>query len=121
MKLTDLVKDPTKLETHGKFISPEERWERILQGDTDPKLVKIIATDPHFSYWYARDIIKGRWPEGEIVVAKDPWYAYMYAKNVIEGRFPEGEPTLERDPNMWRMYNDFLKWHDRNQKHISIY
>lgn len=43
---------------------------------------------------YARDIIKGRWPEGEAIIASDIYYAYYYSQVVIKGRFLEGEKTI---------------------------
>lgn len=127
MKLNHLVKDPSKLETHGKFISPDERWERIIRGDKDPRLVKAIATrpetafmyaerngifpegepailkDPYFTFFYAKDIIKGRFPEGEKILARTPYWAHRYACEVINGRFPRGEPILLTDPQ-WACY-----------------
>ena len=37
---------------------------------------------PKLAYEYARDDIKGRWPEAEDMIAKDPSWARYY-----EGRF----------------------------------
>ena len=58
MKLHDLVDDPSKLATYGKFISPEEAYERLKQGDKAPYLIKAIASDPNCAYYYARHVIK---------------------------------------------------------------
>jgi hypothetical protein len=54
----------------------------------------LIATDLNYSYRYARNILKGRWVEGEPIIATDPVWAYYYAKNVIKGRWLEGELVI---------------------------
>ena len=41
-------------------------------------------------YFYARDIVKGRWPEAEPYIMEDPEWAHWYACNVIRGRWPLG-------------------------------
>jgi len=84
MKLHDLVTDPSKLATYGKFISPEEAYGRLEQGDTAPYLIRAIASDPHWAYYYAHDIIKGRFPEGEKAIASDPKWASAY-KEFLNG------------------------------------
>jgi hypothetical protein len=40
----------------------------------------VIATSPYAAYWYARDVIKGRWPEAEPRIMTDPEWAYLYVK-----------------------------------------
>jgi len=79
MKLHDLVADPSKLATYGKFISPEEAFDRLDQGDKAPYLIKAVASDPKWAYAYTRDVINGRWPEGEKAIASSPYYAYEYS------------------------------------------
>lgn len=48
--------------------------------------------------WYAYNILKGRYEEGEAAIAKDGWYAAQYADQVIKGRFIEAEPAIVKDP-----------------------
>ena len=78
MNLHNLVTDPSKLATYGKFISSEEAYERLQQGDKAPYLVKAVASDPRWAYEYAYYVIKGRWPEGEKAIASDRRYANLY-------------------------------------------
>jgi hypothetical protein len=40
----------------------------------------IIKKDQHYAYIYVRDIIKGRWKEGEEIIKKNPQYAIFYAQ-----------------------------------------
>ena len=52
---------------------------------------------PKEAYIHARDIIGGRFPEGEPAIATDTEYAYRYARYIIDGRWPEGEPAIATD------------------------
>ena len=61
-------------------------------------------TDPEWAYLYARDVIGGRWPEGEAAIAKDPEWAYRYARYVVRGRWPEGEEAIATDPYWTKEY-----------------
>ena len=56
-------------------------------------------TDPRRAYYYAINVIGGRWPEGEAAIAMSPTWAYPYARNVIGGRWPEGEAAIAKSPN----------------------
>lgn len=38
-----------------------------------------ILTSAYWSYQYARDEVKGPWPQGEPVIAKDPIFSTLYA------------------------------------------
>lgn len=60
--------------------------------------IKLTAQGSHWpgaTFLYARDVLKGRWPEAEPLIARDPMCSYLYARDVIKGRFPEGEPAIE--------------------------
>jgi hypothetical protein len=51
-------------------------------------------TDPKAAFYYARDVIKGRWEQGEPIIATAPQWAYSYAISVIKERFELGEATI---------------------------
>ncbi len=85
---------------------------------------KEALKSPRTAFNYARDVIKGRWPEAEDIISKDPphaflyatyiigkrWlkgekaisenssWAYLYAHNIIKSRWPKGEKAISRDP-----------------------
>ena len=65
---------------------------------------EMELTQPYWAYLYAKDVIKGRWPEGEPVIAREPVLACGYALCVIQGRFPKGEPAIARDPHSTKDY-----------------
>ena len=56
-----------------------------------------IAKDPENTYYYALELIEGRWPEGEAAMLVDSHYAYVYARDVIKGRFPEAEEAMAKE------------------------
>ena len=51
---------------------------------TRPEGEDIIQTDPYTAFWYAQDVIEGRWPEAEEIIKSNPKYANRYAKFLKE-------------------------------------
>ena len=82
-----------------------------LIGDRDVDICKLIE---RMSEWgiaqalcrYARDIIKGRWPEAELYIMKDPVWAYCYARDVVKDRWIEAEPCIKKNPGWARLYSN---------------
>ena len=60
---------------------------------------QTILKDPEATYIYARDVIKGRWAQGEKVLMRFPVIACLYAMNVIHGRFPAAEKAMAAHPS----------------------
>jgi hypothetical protein len=60
---------------------------------------------PEEAYLYARDVLEGRFAEGESAIAQDAWYSYLYARYVLKGRFAEGEPAIARDAKYSKLYS----------------
>ena len=61
-------------------------------------------TSPLWAYVYARDVIGGRFPEGEATIATDPYVAYVYARDELKGRFPEAEASIATHPYEAKLY-----------------
>lgn len=86
---------------------------------------------PWVFYCHAKDVIKGRWPEGEEVISRDPFWAYRYALDVIKGRCSD---IIEREigrsskwsyyyarniiKNRWREYEEIIC---SERKHALMY
>lgn len=67
------------------------RWKgNSVIGDSAEKI--IGTSSPKNAYYYALDILKGRWDEkyGEDTILTSAEYAYKYARNVINGRWGIG-------------------------------
>ena len=54
----------------------------------------IILTNSYYSYCYARIFVKGRWVEAEPLMLTDPYCAYWYARDIIKGRWAEAETII---------------------------
>ena len=81
----------------------------VIKGEW-PEAEPYIMKDPYYALEYARDIIKGRWPEAEPYIMKDPWAADWYARDIIKGRWPEAEPYIMKDPRCALVYaRDVIK------------
>jgi len=66
----------------------KEKKQRIL------KLEKIILNSPYYAYKYARDIIKGKWPEAEKIISTEAYTAYNYAICILNNNFKDGENVI---------------------------
>jgi hypothetical protein len=92
----------------------------ILDGERIPEIEAIIKESSIWAHEYARDVIKGRWPEAEAKIFSDPasgrnyiykapkgpcpeiedsikdlgWLALHYAMVALKGRFPKAEPAI---------------------------
>lgn len=42
----------------------------------------IMSYNAEFAYMYARDVIKGRWPEAEHIIASNPVYSEQYEEHL---------------------------------------
>jgi hypothetical protein len=79
----------------------------VIQGrwaEAEPFIMK----DPEWTYAYARSVIRGRWAEAEPHIMKDSEWAYSYAREVIQGRWAEAEPIIMKDPHSAYMYAKYV-------------
>lgn len=72
------------------------------------KIKHIIKREPEQAYYYARYIIKGRWPEAEPIILTHNESAYYYAYHVVQGKWPEFEQTILTNPHMIYRYCDLV-------------
>ena len=79
-------------------MTPEQALKHCLKHGRNEELENIISTDPYYAYYYARQIINGRWLEAEKIIINDPIWAYEYAQNIIKGRWKEAENIIAKDP-----------------------
>jgi hypothetical protein len=92
------------MDSRNRPISPEKMHYFRNTNPITKKLFmererKILASgDAERAYYYAREVIQGRWAEAEPLIMKDPYWAYLYAKHVIRGRWAEAEPYVMKDP-----------------------
>ena len=76
-------------------MTPEKVYLKCLKENKRFFFLEhIILQNEQYSFYYARDIIKGRWEEAEKIISTDPLYSYHYARDVIKRRFLEGEKII---------------------------
>ena len=66
-----------------KPLKTKERLERVKK-------------DAGLAYYFAKDVIKDRWPEVEPIIMQDAWWAWQYAVDVIEAPWPEAEHAISK-------------------------
>ena len=66
-------------------------------GKPVKELEEIIATDARASFFYAKDVLKGKFKLAESTVCKSPEYAGRYTVEVLKKAFPEAEPAIAKD------------------------
>ena len=67
---------------------------------------KAIAEDGYCSFYYAYAF--GRFELGEPAIAKTPSYSYWYAEHVLYGPFPEGEHVIAKYAFISREYTQLV-------------
>lgn len=68
--------------------------ECIKENKRIPEYENSIITNHMYSYFYARDIIKGPFKKGEEKISQDSYTSYLYARDVIQGPFLLGHNTI---------------------------
>jgi hypothetical protein len=57
-----------------------------------------ISQSPEISYLYAHDVLHAPFPLGEPAISQTAYYSYSYAKDVLQAPFPLGEPAISQSP-----------------------
>jgi len=80
-----------------------ERYSGIFMSKTalerNPESEKDIleSQDPKAAYYYAKNVIKGRWPEAEDIIRQSFVYGLWYVQYILKERWPEFEPQIAQD------------------------
>ena len=70
------------------------------------KKILGVMTTPKEVYFHARDVVQGRFAEGEELLAGSPVWAYLYSRYVLRGRFKVSEAVIEKDGYYWSLYQE---------------
>jgi len=93
-------------------MTPQEAYYKAEElGKRIPKLEPTISKDVHYGYYYAINIIKGKWELAEPTISKDTHYSYLYAKYAIKGKLPDfmhNQMILENN-EYTKQYIEFIK------------
>lgn len=82
-----------------------ERW--MLAHYPSDQFMDIYdeECDPEIKF----DMIELLEPVTGIKIKDNPVWAYRYVRDVIKGRWPEGEEAIKKDPKWWREYTRNIK------------
>lgn len=96
------------------------RWLQHNVKDFEP-IKHIMLRSPKLIYYYAHDIIKGRWPDAEPYIMKSPEYTYRYVRDILSndkdwtsikgyenGRWPEAEQYIMSGSLWWNEYKNLV-------------
>jgi len=72
--------------------------------------IYIDINDENLPRWaFEYSSVKGRIPDFEDIIKKEPYCAYWYARNVIKNRWPEAEEYILRDETATLEYINYLE------------
>ena len=78
----------------------------------------MISKDSYLSFFYAMDIIKGRFSEGEESISTNADYSFSYAIDILKGRFKSGEPVIKTE--YYLMYLQYMKEYLTEEEYIEL-
>jgi hypothetical protein len=107
MKLSKAIQLAEENDACGEAL---DKLKELLDSDVT-KVEELVNHEdaPFWAYWFAKNVIKGPWPEGEDAISKDTYFSYQYAKEVFKGPFPKGEKAISKDAFWSSRYNDYIK------------
>lgn len=85
----------------------------VYTNNRFPKGEPYIMQIPYYATAYAKEFIKGPWPEAEETIARSARLAFIYARDILKGRFPVGEQKI-LNSTYKTLYENLL--HENNHK-----
>jgi hypothetical protein len=68
-----------------------------------------IAALPETAYYFAKEVVKGKWEQGERAISKTPRTAFYYALVCLDGPFDLGRYTIEQSHQFKYRYSRLVK------------
>lgn len=81
------------------MVNHDLLWLICETGVSSLALDKIISKNYDCSYYYANEIIKGKFELGELAISRICHYSYCYAFYILKGRFRLGELAIVKSLN----------------------
>lgn len=80
----------------------------ILKGPF-PEGEQYILKSPRYAAYYAIMILKTPWPEAEDIISTDSYFTCLYIKHVLKKEpFPKGEKIISTNPNKSIWYVEYV-------------
>jgi hypothetical protein len=81
-----------------EFATAYEAYNYIIKNGTHFREIieaeELIAKNPQYAFFYAKNIVRGRWLTGEPAILKNPEWCYNYVKEVVQERLPKCEAVI---------------------------
>jgi hypothetical protein len=93
-------------------MTPHQAYYKCIPNkQRDKDLEQYIIKDSYYAYFYAKNVIKGRWVEAENIISTSPPHIYWYAIDVIKGKLPENmhNMMLLHADKYSKLYLNFIK------------
>jgi len=97
----------TKLATQFDESMTVKQVLEIIQDGRNKSFENKLLNSTHAhrkAIWYAKEVLKARWPEAEIFLCKSAKYGVEYARDVIKGRWEQAEKEIAKKPNYLFQY-----------------
>ena len=80
----------------------------LLTDASISELETWIARSPQLSYMYAKHVLKGPFPQGELSIAQDAQYSFRYAREILKAPFLLAESCIKESPSTAYLYARFV-------------
>lgn len=84
----------------------EEMRSLVINIIKKSNLERNIKKYAECSYFYALEILRERFYDGEEIISKDGFFSYLYAIDIIKGRFELGEKEIFKNVFLEFSYKD---------------
>ena len=85
----------------------------------NPQLENIIVASPDCAYFYAKNVVKGRWIEAEDAIINVAQLACYYAKFVLKDKLPEKMHNRMLFYAMENPNNEYVKEYFEFLSHVN--
>jgi hypothetical protein len=66
-----------------------EAYKKAKKSGPSPEIENVLSQDARYSFFYAKEVVKGRWELGENAIIQDTYFSFLYAKDVLKNKLPE--------------------------------
>ena len=71
--------------------------QSILESNSVKEAESIISLSSDLSFYYAANVLRDDFPNGEESISRKSYYSLWYARDVMEKPFPKGEKVISKD------------------------
>lgn len=100
---------PEQFNKLNELVLFKEKDSTLIGYDLTESQLDTVKGNPYASYWYAANVIKGPWEEGERAIKLDAYASYYYALVVIRKPWQPGEYAINNSFSYRYRYQRWCK------------